>query len=250
MIQRYRPLKAAELAAVEAKLQSAVVAWSADWLQSPAQVRAVLPLAPEFAATDDGCWLKAAAGVQLQVTIGACAALTQAMLPQHSSAGRGPVLEALQRSALAALLATIAGSETAVVEADGPAREMLVRGVGTAHATIALGDTVMTLLIARELIDHLTGVTAPPRTPATTPLTSRWQAIRNARVRLEVQLPEAELTVEELRRIRARDVIRFDHPIARAVSVRVPQGPGVGACYLGCIAGRKAATLVKSEEQS
>ena len=252
MIQRFRPLTSAELAGLEAKLQSAVAAWSSEWLQLPAQLHAVAAVERQLATVDEGRWLgggEGSAQVQVYVPPGAFDALTRAMLGARPGAGRGPVLEALQRSALAALVQGLTRTAAPLADLAAPVPELFVRGVGTAQAVVGVADATLVLVLARAAVDALAGIAArPARSTTVKALVPRWQAIRHARVRLEVHLDEAGLTVEELRRIRRRDVVRFDHPIARAVGVRVAQGPGIGNSYLGRIAGQKALKLVKSEE--
>jgi flagellar motor switch protein FliM/N len=256
MSHRYRPLKASELSALETRLAPAVAAWSAAWLaRGETRLDAVVPL--QRTDHDATHWLAVniaeGAPVLLRVPAPAARALAQALLPAGTvtqAEAAQALIEDLGNAALGALARSVFGLTAAdagmhACEAPGP--EWFAVGAGNAQALVRIDDAEIGLLLGRASIGRL----LPPRarsTRAQLPLETRSRAIRSARLRIELHLEEGGLTVGDLRRLRQRDVVVFDHPITKPVPVRTEGGPEIGSCYLGSRQGYRAARLVKQEE--
>lgn len=258
MIRRFRPLKDSELEGLRAKLSPAVERWAADWLRtSGAGLLRVTRTDPRPLAA--GLWqvvgpANGPAAAAWTDEAGA-AALAEAILgsgqPGTVDSGH-PLLSQLVQAAVQGLLSAIgegARESATTFGTQAPELAWFRPGLGNALVAVGFGATELLLFLDRTWVDALVGPSPSRAGPIERrPLVGRAAAIRSRRVRLEVHLDETGLSLADIRALQPRDVVRFDHPIIRAVMVRVQAGADLGACYLGRRGTSRAARLVKKEE--
>lgn len=259
MIRSYRPMRRRELNALDARAAAAASAWAPRWLShGQAAVAAAAPLRTSDLPETADRWLTLHLGDSVACATGfdsdTARALAAAIVePEPLSAAEAahPLVAGLVERSLAELLRALAGAgaRDGVVVAERPADGTLVPGAGDAVVTLGLGPAQVRVFVTRAGVDRVAGERSPRAAiGGRGKLEPRARAISTGRVRLEVLLQEAGLSIADVRRLRPQDVVMFDHDIARPLQVRVENGPEIGSCYLGRRGQRRAVKLVRNEE--
>jgi flagellar motor switch/type III secretory pathway protein FliN len=263
-------LGASSLAAVRARLEAQLEAWSSDWglaelaldvscvraweaatVPAPACPAATIPVERYFAG-DAGC-------VRVAWPPGMVKALAHAMFPgdqrQVANDAEATIAREAGEQMLASLVESIAGLLTGASEADEGGGAWVAAsssiGSGAVAATVLANIGSGTFRLSC-LFDHA-AVRALQETPiaaaASPGKLSLIQALRDVSVTLPVTVGEAEIDLASLAALTVGDVIRLETSVDQPSMVRASDGACLLEVFLGRI-GRDVAVEVVGRRKS
>lgn len=224
--RHWLPLEAVERNAVRAAAEACVAEWSAHWFARGELVLSGWALvapgaAPDPGARDAGRGLQVACPTRAALRI-ACQAL-DVRLEQLDANGRDRALAAaLARRIVDDLVARMGGLLSPEGDGGGAGRRLI--------ATISdRNDPLVSVGLPAERLVALCRRTLPPPGPRPQSPAPRHEALGRTRLRLEVNLGEAAVSLAEARGLAVGDVILLDRRLDEAVDLTAARSPALVA---------------------